>query len=167
MASLSRSGPTLPCVPAGLKTWQPPQPCAVKSVAPALASPTACCFSAATVPTTFSAVGLTVCLPPQPASRKARTRNGARRRIGASLLKPSAALLPSRQQPQAERGEASVAGHVGRRVVDDERDGEGHEAGVEQRGARTLQREHDEPDEPEREQQRVVPGRADRGGREV
>src|SRR5689334_25201922 len=132
-ASLSRSGPTLPCEFAGLKTWQPPQPCAVKSVAPAFASPAACCFSAATVPTTVSAVGLTICLPPQPASTKARRRNGATRRIGASLLKASAALFASRQQPEAERGEPSVAGDVGGRVVHQEADRERDEVRVEQR----------------------------------
>src|SRR6476661_3330595 len=165
--SLSRSGPTVPFVPAGLKTWQPLQPCAVKSVAPAFASPTACCFSAATVPTTVSAVGITVSVAPQPASTKARARKGATRRIGASLLKPSAALFASRQQPETERGEASVAGHVGGRVVDEERDREGHEAGVEQCGARPLEREYHERDDPECEQQGVVPGRGDRRSREM
>src|SRR4051812_3069288 len=165
-ASLSRSGPTLPFVPAGLKAWQPPQPWALKSVAPALASPFVVC-AFATVPTTVSAVGLTVWAPPQPASRKPSTRNGARRRIGASLLKPSTGPFASRQQPEAERREAAVARHVGGRVVDEERDGEGHEVGVEQRGARPLEREDDEADDPEREQQRVVPGRGDRRSREV
>src|SRR5689334_25272423 len=100
----------------------------MKSAAPAFASPAACCFSAATVPTTVWAVGITVCVPPQPASTKARARNGATRRIGASLLKPSAALFASRQQPKAERREPSVAGDVGRRVVDQEADGACDEA---------------------------------------
>src|SRR5215510_2044027 len=144
--SLSRSGPTVPFVPAAWNLWQPPHPCAAKSASPALTSPcTAACsvVVCGTVPTTVSAVGETVCAPPQLATRNANARNGTRRRIRASLLKPPGGLFASGEEPQVQGSEGPVAGHVDRGVVHEERDREGGEVRVEQREPRPLQREHD------------------------
>src|SRR5215831_2316448 len=86
-SSLSRSGPTVPCEPAGVKTWQPPQPFEAKRVLPAAGSPvgTEAWLVVGTVPITVSAVGSTVPEPPQPARMNAIARNGARRRMNARV----------------------------------------------------------------------------------
>src|SRR5919201_6238487 len=133
-SSLSRSGPTVPLVPAGAKVGQPPQPWDVKSLLPDAASPltAAVVLVVGTFPSTLLAVGEMVDAPPQPASRNASTRNGARRRIAASLLKRSGGLLRSREQPEAERREPAVARDVDRGVVDEERDDERNQVGVEE-----------------------------------
>src|SRR5689334_8671658 len=169
---LSRSGPTVPFVPAGVNLWQPPHPFDLKSAAPAVASPLAAGVAevvvAGRLPTTVSAVGDTTPLLPQQASRNASARNGSSRRIRcASLLEPPGGLLASREQPEADRCQPAPAHDVRRRVVHEQRNDERHEVGVEQRPPRSETREHREPDHPEREQECAVPGVRDAGRRDV
>src|SRR5207248_855894 len=93
-ASLSRSGPTVPVVPAALNVWHAPQPCAVKTAFPAPALPvTAVGF--AIFPTTFVGVGVTIFSPQvleseQPAARRASAAIRASRRKAASLNRTAA-----------------------------------------------------------------------------
>ena len=86
-ASLSRSGPIVLVLPAGVKMWQPSQPCDLNSFAPVFASPagTEGPEPVGIVPITVFAVGDTVFPPPQPASSSAIPRNGARRRMNARV----------------------------------------------------------------------------------
>ena len=69
-ARLSRFGPIFPVVPAGVKTWQAPQPVLTKSCLPSAAFPT---VGVGTLPTIASGVGVVTDFPPgtveeQPAS---------------------------------------------------------------------------------------------------
>src|SRR5262249_6740683 len=113
--SLSRSGPTVPFVPAAWNLWQPPHPCAAKSASPAWAPPCPAVWalgSGGMFPPPVWPGGDPVGAPPQPASRNASARNGSRRRIRASLLKPPGGLFASGEEPQAQGSEGPVAGHV-------------------------------------------------------
>src|SRR6185503_17586307 len=86
---------------------------------------------------------------------------------GASLLKGELAFLASRPGPEEEGREASVTCDVGGRVVDEQRDREGNEQGVEHGESRSAQREPDERTKAHCEEERRVPGGCDRRLRQV
>src|SRR5215211_5431650 len=111
LRALSRSGPTVPFVPAALKVWQPPHPVSVKTFFPVAGLP----FSAfGRVPWT-GPVGDTVFSPPQPARRSPRDTMIRTRRTNGEC---TGRLEPESQGCARER---SVCGDVARGVVYEQR----------------------------------------------
>ena len=106
--------------------------------------------SAACPPT--GPVGDTVSSPPQPARRSPTTTIRDARRTNREFTR--------RVEPESQRSarERAVRGDVPRRVVDEQRDGEGDEHCVDHGRAWPAQREPDEHGERRRDDHRRVPG---------
>ena len=127
-------------MPAGVNVWQPPQPADANAALPATGSPLAIVGAFGSVPSiTVIAVGATVFSVglPQPAASttmpaSTSSSNGAtgdaRRRVYWTVRLPACGnALPRDERRAAERAEAE---HVGGRVVDEQREGDPDQEGV-------------------------------------